>query len=112
MNDFSPNDPRYQEPADVTRQEAARDWSRGEIESLPDDLPKRERIFPRKVMIGWALFGLALYFGVRIVPSAIKEFFLGVAVLIGYGLRLLLPAASKLDSLLQSPKTDRTDEAD
>lgn len=77
MNDSSPNDPRYQQPADVTRQVAASDWNRAEIESPPDDLPKRERVFPRKVLIGWALFALALYFGVRVVGTVIKESFGG-----------------------------------
>src|SRR5947207_10329718 len=77
MSDFSPNDPRYQEPADGTRQGAASDWNQAEIESTPDDLPKRERVFPRKVLIGWALFALALYFGVRVVGTVIKESFKG-----------------------------------
>jgi len=77
MNDFSSNDPRYQQPADVTRQVAADDWSRAEIESLPESLPKRERVFPRKVLIGWALLTLALYFGVRVVGTVIKESFRG-----------------------------------
>jgi hypothetical protein len=111
MNDFSPNDPRYQEPADVTSQVAASDWNRAEINAPADDLPKRERIFPPKVLIGWALFALALYFGVRIVPSAIKEFFLGLAALIGYGIRLLA-GASKLESLLQPTKREKTDWTD
>jgi hypothetical protein len=77
MNDSSPNEPRYQQPADITRQVAASDWNRAEIEALPDELPKRERVFPRKVLIGWALFALALYFGVRVVGTVIKESFRG-----------------------------------
>jgi len=77
MNDSSPNEPRYREPADVTRQISASDWNRAEIESPPDDLPKRERVFPRKVLIGWALFALALYFGARVVGTVIKESFSG-----------------------------------
>ncbi len=77
MSDSSPTDPRFQGSADVTRQVAASDWNRAEIESPPDDLPKRERVFPRKVLIGWALFALALYFGVRVVGTVIKESFRG-----------------------------------
>jgi hypothetical protein len=77
MNDSSSNDPRYQQPVDVTRQVAADDWNRAEIESLPENPPRRERIFPRKVLVGWALFALALYFGVRVVGTVIKESFRG-----------------------------------
>ena len=66
------NDPQYQQPPDITTQVAPRDWNRDEIEST-----KRERVFPRKVLIGWAVFALALYFGVRVVGTVIKESFRG-----------------------------------
>lgn len=73
MND-SPNDPRFDEPPEsVTRQVAASDWTRAEIEPVPEPSPPKERLFPRKVLIGWALFAVALYFGVRIIGTVIKE---------------------------------------
>lgn len=72
MND-SPNDPRFDEPS-LTRQVAASDWARAEIEPLPEPPPPpRERLFSRKVLIGWALFAVALYFGVGIARTVIKE---------------------------------------
>lgn len=73
MND-SPNEPRFDEPSEgVTRQVAASDWSRAELESLPEPPPPRERLFSGKVLIGWALFAVALYFGVGIVRTVIRE---------------------------------------
>lgn len=53
----------------------AGDWSRGEVEPLAEtDAPaKKERLFPRKVLIGWALLALVAYFGVRLVGTVIKE---------------------------------------
>jgi len=71
MTDSPPNDPRYDEPS-LTRQVAASDWSRAEIEAQ-EPPPPRERLFSRKVLIGWALFAVALYFGVGIARTVIKE---------------------------------------
>lgn len=34
---------------------------------------RRERLFSRKVLVGWALVTLALYFGVRAVGTAVKD---------------------------------------
>jgi hypothetical protein len=72
MNDSSPSDPRFDEPS-VTRQVAANDWARAEIETPAEPPPPKERLFPRKVLIGWALFAVALYFGVRIIGTVVKE---------------------------------------
>jgi hypothetical protein len=72
MNDSSPNDPRFDEPS-VTRQVAATDWSRAEIETSTEAPPPKERLFPRKVLIGWAMFAVALYFGVRVIGTVVKE---------------------------------------
>jgi hypothetical protein len=72
MNDSSSGDPRFDEPS-VTRQVEATDWSRAEIETSTQPPPPKERLFPRKVLIGWALFAVALYFGVRIIGTVIKE---------------------------------------
>jgi hypothetical protein len=71
MNDL-PNDPQFDEPS-ISRQVAAGDWARAEIESQPETPPPRERLFSRKVLIGWALFAVALYFGVGIARTVIKE---------------------------------------
>ena len=74
MNDSSPNDPRFDEaPESVTRQAAAGDWTQSEIEPLPEPPPPRERLFSRKVLIGWALFAVAIYFGVSVLRTVIKE---------------------------------------
>lgn len=67
-----PNDPRFDEPS-VTRQAAATDWARAEIETPTQPPPPKERLFPRRVLIGWAVFAVAMYFGVRVVGSVIKE---------------------------------------
>jgi hypothetical protein len=73
MSDISPGEPRFdQRPADVTRQVAAGDWNRADIEAVPQPAPRRERLFSRKVMIGWALFALAAYFGVQAATAAVK----------------------------------------
>ena len=72
MNDSSSSDPRFDEPS-VTRQVAASDWSRAEIEPPTEPPPPKERLFPRRVLIGWALFAVAMYFGVRVVGAVIKE---------------------------------------
>lgn len=50
------------------------DWGH-EVGRAPEaELPvSRERLFSRKVLVGWALLTLALYFGVRLVVTTIKE---------------------------------------
>jgi hypothetical protein len=74
MTDSSSREPRFDEPpASVTRQVAASDWNRTELEARPETPPPRERLFPRKVLIGWALLALVVYFGVRIVSTVVKE---------------------------------------
>lgn len=74
MNDSLPNEPRFGEPqSDVTRQIAQADWERTELDAQSAPTPPRERLFPRKVLIGWALFALALYFGVTMVGRIFKE---------------------------------------
>jgi len=73
MSGFSPGEPRFDErPEAVTSQVAPADWDRGDIEAVPRPTPRRERLFSRKVMIGWALFALAAYFGVQAATAAVK----------------------------------------
>ena len=75
MNEATPGEPRFTEtPQDVTRQVQAADWNRAEIEAMAAPAParRRERLFSRKVMIGWAVFALAAYFGVQVAKSAVK----------------------------------------
>src|SRR5688572_4322686 len=73
MSDISPGEPRFDERQEpVTRQVAAADWNRADIEAVPQPAPRRERLFSRKVMIGWALFALAAYFGVQAATAAVK----------------------------------------
>jgi len=70
----SPDEPRFNEPQlSATGQVADSDWNRSEIEPTPELPASRERLFPRKVLIGWALFALAMYFGVRIITTVVKE---------------------------------------
>lgn len=52
---------------------ATDDWSGRSIDAPPEYPVKRERLFPRKVLIGWALVAVAAYFGVRIATTVIKE---------------------------------------
>jgi hypothetical protein len=74
MNDPLPNAPRFGEPqSDVTRQITQADWERTELDAQSAPIPPRERLFPRKVLVGWALFALALYFGVTMVGRILKE---------------------------------------
>jgi hypothetical protein len=48
-------------------------WNPDDI-ALPLQEPiVRERVFPRHVLIGWALFALCLYFGVKVIGSVIKS---------------------------------------
>lgn len=73
MSDL-PNEPRFDEPHESgTRQFAPSDWTRAEIESQYEPSPPRERLFSRKVLIGWALVAVAIYFGVGIVRNVITE---------------------------------------
>ncbi|HYN81340.1 MAG TPA: hypothetical protein VES88_07550 [Gemmatimonadaceae bacterium] len=73
MKDTSPGEPRFGEPPEAaTRQVAAGDWNRADIDAVPQPTPRRERLFSRKVMIGWALFAIAAYFGVQAATSAVK----------------------------------------
>ncbi|MDP9178111.1 MAG: hypothetical protein M3O61_10570, partial [Gemmatimonadota bacterium] len=73
MNEATPGEPRFAEtPENATRQVQAGDWNRAEIEAMAAPAPARERLFSRKVMIGWALFAVAAYFGVQVAKSAVK----------------------------------------
>src|SRR5688500_11605633 len=73
MSGFSPGEPRFDErPEAVTSQVAPADRDRGDIEAVPRPTARRERLFSRKVMIGWALFALAAYFGVQAATTAVK----------------------------------------
>ncbi len=73
MSDTSTGEPRFSEtPDSITRQVVASDWHRAEIEPMPAPARPRERLFSRKVMIGWALFAIAAYFGVQVAKSAVK----------------------------------------
>lgn len=73
MNDASPGESRFGEtPENPTRQVEASDWNRAEIEAMPAPARRRERLFSRKVMVGWALLAIAAYFGVQVAKSAVK----------------------------------------
>lgn len=50
------------------------DWGH-ELSQLPEPEPpaRREPLFSRKVLIGWALLTLGLYFGVRMVKDVINQ---------------------------------------
>lgn len=78
MSDGSPGETRLSETPDITtRQLAASDWNRAEIEAMPVPAQPRprERLFSRKVMFGWALLAIAAYFGVQVAKSAVKASF-------------------------------------
>ncbi|HUQ18945.1 MAG TPA: hypothetical protein VM099_04965 [Gemmatimonadaceae bacterium] len=69
-----PNEPEFAEPrTQVSPQMDPAYWSAADIEPLPPPPFKRERLFPRKVLIGWALATAAVYFGVQVAKIAIKE---------------------------------------
>jgi hypothetical protein len=73
MSDASTGEPRLSEtPDSTTRQVVASDWNRAEIEAMPAPARPRERLFSRKVMIAWALFAIAAYFGVQVAKRAVK----------------------------------------
>lgn len=47
---------------------------RADLEAVAEQYsPKRERLFSRKVLIGWALATLAVYGAVKVARTAIKE---------------------------------------
>lgn len=76
-----PTESNFDDPSpQITRQVAPTDWERAELEAQSAPIPPRERLFPRKVLIGWALFALALYFGVKVAGIAIKEGFKQAAI--------------------------------
>ena len=62
-------------PADELQTPWRGDWGHPELSRVPEAEPPvtKERLFSRKVLVGWALFALALYFGVRLVVTTIKE---------------------------------------
>ena len=74
MADTSSREPRFDETQpDATRQVAASDWNRAEIDLQAEPPPPRERLFSRKVLIGWALFAVVVYFGVGVIRNVIRE---------------------------------------
>lgn len=74
MSDALPDEPRLSETSDsTTRQLEASDWNRVELEAMPAPARPRERLFSRKVMIGWALFAVAAYFGAQVAKRAVKS---------------------------------------
>ena len=77
MSDGSPGETRLSETPEITTQLAASDWNRAELEAMPVPAqpPRRERLFSRKVMFGWALLAIAAYFGVQVAKSAVKASF-------------------------------------
>jgi hypothetical protein len=52
-----------------------RSWGNEELESPPPSAPpiRREPVLPRKALFAWALFALAMYFGVRLIGTIVKE---------------------------------------
>ncbi|MFN2602385.1 MAG: hypothetical protein ABR582_06455 [Gemmatimonadaceae bacterium] len=74
------NDPRFADPQQTgAEQLALPDWERAELQP-PAERIKRERVLPRKVLIGWALATIAVYFGFQIARIAIKESFKQAAI--------------------------------
>lgn len=70
----NPNDPQFAEPhTQVGPYADPGYWNAADIEPAPAAPLKRERIFPRKVLIGWALATAAVYFGIQVAKVAIKE---------------------------------------
>lgn len=62
-------------PADELQTPWRGDWGHPELSRVPEAEPPvmKERLFSRKVLVGWALLTLPLYFGVRLVVTTIKE---------------------------------------
>ena len=75
MSDPPRHDTRFDTPqASAVRQQLAHGkFNRGELQP-PVEKPKpRERLFSRKVLIGWALATLAIYFVVQVAKNVIKQ---------------------------------------
>lgn len=72
------NDPLNQSRIDEPRTgilpaAALNDWNPADVElPPPESVLRRERVFPPHVLIGWALFALCAYFGVKFVGSVIE----------------------------------------
>lgn len=62
-------------PADELQTPWRGDWGHPELTRVPEaESPvMKERLFSRKVLVGWAALTLALYFGVRLVTTVIKD---------------------------------------
>src|SRR5690242_21740138 len=76
-------DTRYDDPASIAmkQQLLENELYDASLAPMPEAAPvKRERVFPRKVLIGWALATAAAYFGVQIAKVAIREAFKQAAV--------------------------------
>jgi hypothetical protein len=76
-------DTRYDDPASIEmkQQLLESELYNASLAAAPEAPPvKRERVFPRKVLIGWALATAAIYFGVQIAKVAIKQAFKQAAV--------------------------------
>jgi hypothetical protein len=72
--------PNHQPAEDQTRFAPASgaappEWNRAEMERAAEAAPPivKERLFSPKVLIGWALFTLVMYFGIRVVQRVVKE---------------------------------------
>ena len=68
--------PEHQaEEREIVASAASPEWNRAEMERAPEAGPpvRRERVFSPKVLIGWALFTLVMYFGIRFVGTVVKE---------------------------------------
>lgn len=63
------------EPAPTGVQSAASAWEDlGLVPTVALPPPvRKERLFSRKVLIGWALLTLAAYFGLRLVTTVVKD---------------------------------------
>lgn len=63
------------EPAPTGVQSAASAWEDLGLERsvAPPTPVRKERLFSRKVLIGWALLTLAAYFGLRLVTTVVKD---------------------------------------
>ncbi len=62
-------------PSDELQTPWRGDWGHPELTRVPEaESPvMKERLFSRKVLVGWAALTLALYFGVRLVTTVIKD---------------------------------------
>jgi hypothetical protein len=68
--------PEHQaEEREIAASAASPEWNRAEMERAPEANPpvRRERVFSPKVLIGWALFTLVMYFGIHFVGTVVKE---------------------------------------